>query len=286
MKRNKLSKEELENLLEEFGSVGKVASSLSIPYSTIYYWYKSYNIELPPSCMTIYEELRAVGLSNQQKSVIVGSVLGDGSLLKQRHSKNARLQIGHCTKQLGYLKWKKRLLDPFVKTITLAELPGNKIINGKNSFSTGYYIINTISHSGINDYFDRYYINGKKRVSLDVIDELDWLAVAIWLCDDGSFTFRSDSYYSLRSSIATCSFDLSELEILKTALSKFYTGKIRIEKYNNTLVLGGGSDHINNFLNKICEIVPECIHYKLAPQRLHVKPHKVGEDIVRTHRRL
>lgn len=272
MKRSKIEKEKLIVLLNEFGSVGNVASNLSIPYTTLYYWYKSYDIELLPSCMTIYDELRSVPLSNTHKSVIVGSVLGDGSLIKQRHSKNARLQIGHCTKQLAYLKWKKALLHPFVNKVTQGELPGKKLIDGKESISTGYWLINTISHPGINYYFDRYYIAGKKRVDTSVIDELDWLSVAIWMADDGSFTFRNDSHYSLRASIATCSFTTEELKILIIALSKFYKGTIHIDTYNNTLRLGGGSHHIDNFLNQISDILPNSIHYKLAPQRLYVKP--------------
>jgi len=82
MKRKILEKEELENLLNKYESVGKVAAVLSIPYSTLYSWYKKYDIKLLPSCMTIYEELRSVSFSDVHKSVLLGSILGDGSLLK------------------------------------------------------------------------------------------------------------------------------------------------------------------------------------------------------------
>lgn len=272
MKREKLSKEKLVEMLDSLKSVGKVASKLSIPYSTVYCWFKDYGIELQPSCMTIYNELRNSPISEIHKSVIIGSILGDGSLIKQRHSKNARLQIGHCSKQLGYLKWKKSILSPFVQKITEAEKPGFKVINGKDSFSTGYYFINTIAHPDINDYYRRYYYKGKKIVNDDIINELDWLSVAIWMGDDGSFTFRKDNIFSLRASVATCSFSIKELEILVEALSKFYKGGLGIDKHNNTLRLLGGSKYINNFLNEISSVLPECIHYKLAPQRLHVKP--------------
>jgi hypothetical protein len=283
MKRHKLDKIEMSKLIEEHKSVAKVASVLSLPYSTIYAWFKSYDIELLPSCMTIYEELRSVDLSNIHKSVIIGSILGDGSLLKGKHSKNARLQIGHCTKQLDYLKWKKDLLSPFVNRLTLAELPGPKIINGKDSFSTGYYFINTIAHPGITEYYNKYYINGRKSVSETLIHELDWLSVAILLADDGSFTFRKDNKYSLRGSIATCSFNREEQNILIKTLSNFYGGSIKVDESNNTLRLGGGSKYIDDLLNEVISILPKCIHYKFAPQRLHVKPLLLeGEDIVRT----
>jgi len=269
MKRKKIDKSTLISLLNEFGSVGKVASYLSIPYSTIYYWYKDYAIDLLPSCMTIYEELRSVTLSSNQRSVLLGSILGDGSLLKSSKSKNARLQIGHCTKQYNYLLWKKELLAPFVKRVTVAEIPGPKIINGTQSYSTGYYLINTIAHPDITSYFNKYYYKGKKRVIEEVVDELDLLGLSIWLADDGSFSFHG-SKTALRGSIATCSFNTKELEILIEALKKFFRGSIRIDTYNNTIVLGQ-TKYLHELLDMITTILPECIHYKLVPQRLRVK---------------
>lgn len=269
MKRKQIIKEELVSLLEEYKSIGAVAAHVSIPYSTIYSWYIKEGIELLPSCMTIYDELRRVDLSSNQKSVVLGSILGDGSLIKQSKSKNARLQIGHCTKQLDYLKWKKRLLDPFVNKIIPAEKPGNKIIQGKECYSTGYYLMNTIAHPEITTYFNKYYKKGKKRVIEEVIDELDLLGLCIWLADDGSFSFHG-SRTALRGSIATCSFNLTEIEILIETVRKFFTGSIGIDRSNNSITLGK-TKYLHELLDMITTILPECIHYKLVPQRLRVK---------------
>jgi len=266
MKRIRLSKEKLQELIDCYKSVGKVAVELAIPYSTIYSWYKYYKIDLLPSCMTIYEELRSVNISDIQRSVILGSILGDGSLLKNRKSKNARLQIGHCTRQLGYLKWKKKLLSPFVKRITLAEKPGPKMIVGKESYSSGYYFINTIAHPDITEYFNKYYVKGKKRVIEEVIENLDLLSLCIWLADDGSFSFHG-SKTALRGSIATCSFTESEISILMIALKKFFKGSMNIDTYNNTIRLGR-TKYIHELLDMVTYILPECIHYKFVPQRL------------------
>lgn len=268
MKRRFFEKKELEVLLDEYKYVGKVAAYLSIPYSTIYAWYKKYNIKLEPSCMTIYDELRSINVSNTHKSVILGSILGDGCLIKQRKAKNARLQIGHCTNQLGYLKWKKELLNPFSTKIILAEKPGPKIINGKNTRSSGYFLFNTIAHPDITIYYDKYYYKGKKRVIEDVIDALDLLGLSIWLADDGSFSFSGK--YSLRGSIATCSFSLKEIDMLVVALKKFFNGNIRIDKSNNTIALTK-TKHIHDLLDMITMILPKNIHYKFVPQRLMCK---------------
>lgn len=275
MNRGRLSRKELEALLDKFGSVGKVASYTSIPYSTIYAWYKKYGIGLQKSCMTIYEELRSVEISDVHKSVVVGSILGDGSLIKQRRSKNARLQIGHCTKQLGYLKWKKSLLSPFSTKIILAEKPGPKVIKGKRSRSSGYYLFNTIAHPNITEYYNKYYPKGKKTVHESVISDLTLLALAIWLADDGSFSLRKECKYSIRGSIATCSFSVEEIEILICALRKFYDGSAKIDIYNNTISLTG-TDAIEKLLNMITYILPKTIHYKFVPQRLMRKaPYKI-----------
>jgi len=271
MKREKLSKDELTALLGEHCSVGKVASVTSLPYSTVYAWYKNYNIELLPSCMTIYEELRSAQISKLHRSVILGSILGDGSLIKQSKSKNARLQIGHCTKQLNYLKWKKELLNPFSTKIIEAEKPGPKIIQGKQSYSSGYFLCNTIAHPDITKYYYEWYVDGKKSVNTKIIEELDLLALAIWLSDDGSFSLRSECKTALRGSIATCSFTKKENTILIEALKKFFLGHIAIDSYNNTLALSG-TKAINKLLDMVTYVLPECIHYKFVPQRLSAKP--------------
>ena len=267
MNRDILDKVTLIDLLNKFGSVGKVSAYTHIPYSTIYAWYKKYDIDLPPSCMTVYNELRSVNMTGAHKSVILGSILGDGSLIKQKSSKNARLQFGHCTKQLDYLKWKVSLMHPFCKSAPiLVENPGKKIICDKESYSTGYYIANTIAHPDITSYYNKYYFGGKKRVHSDVIEDIDELALSIWLADDGSFTFRSDCNYSIRGSIATCSFYRDEIELLLLALSKFYNGHAYIGK--DGCIYLSGTYHLNKLLDTITNILPKSIHYKLAPQRL------------------
>jgi hypothetical protein len=281
MKRNKLSKETLELLLSENNnSVGMVASKLNIPYSTVRAWYRSYKIKLQPSCETVFDELRTIPFSDIHKSVILGSILGDGSLIKQSKSKNARLQIGHCTKQLGYLNWKKELLNPFSTKIVEARKPGPMVVCGTPCYNTGYFLMNTISHPDITSYYYKYYHGGKKRVHEDIINELDLLSLAIWLADDGSFSFQTNSKTALRGSIATCSFTKDEIEILIVALRRFFDGNLYIDNWDNRITVTG-TKAINDLLDKITNILPKCIHYKFVPQRLNSKaPLIEGEDIV------
>ena len=268
MKRKKLNKEELQTLLDTHESVAVVAAFLGIPYSTVYSWYKKDNIQLQPSCMTVYQELREVELNKTHRSVILGSILGDGSLLKNKGAKNARLQIGHCTKQYGYLMWKKDLLAPFVHRVTKAEDPGPKVICGVNSYCNGYYFINTVVHPQITEYRNKFYSAGKKRVHPSILDEFTLLALCVWLADDGSFTARGKN--GARGSIATNSFTREEIEILLVALRRFYTGHASIANDGSNIIYLSGSKAIIDLLHLVVEVLPKCIHYKFAPKRLCV----------------
>jgi len=53
-------------------------------------------------------------LSNIQKQVILGSILGDGYMRKKT---NAHLQITHSYKQKDYVDWKYKILKNFVSSV-------------------------------------------------------------------------------------------------------------------------------------------------------------------------
>jgi hypothetical protein len=280
MKRIIPDKKVLEDLLDSLGSVSKVSVELRVSYNTVRAWFKKYSIEYNNPGNTTYHQLRKVSFSDYQKSIVLGSVLGDGCVKKNKSSRTARLQIGHCTKQLGYLKWKKEQLQPFVRVISEAEKPGVKYICGKKSYSSGYYIMNTIAHPDLNAYYNKYYFKGGKRVNEEIIDSLDLVALSVWLGDDGSFSLRKDPgcINSLKGSIATCSFSFEENEILVEALKKFFKGNICLSTGGNSkgkkypVIYLSGTPAINDLLDRVTSILPECIHYKFASQRLHARP--------------
>lgn len=268
MKKIPYSKYELEKLYDKEGSIGKVASRLSRPYSTIRYWYYKNKIKVQPSCMTIYQELRNTPMSEFQKSIVLGSALGDGCLKLAPHSKNARLRIGHCEKQIEYLKWKYDMLQPFSRKFGLDQLVKEKIYKGAKFKSTNFYSFYTVVHPDITHYYRKYYIRGNKKVSEDIINELDLISLAIWFGDDGS-SYRDKRNGSVMCSFATNSFNYKEQLILVEALRKFFGGTIKIDKQGNKdredlLLRLYKTEHVKNFLYNIKTVLPKCIHYKIA----------------------
>ncbi len=270
------SRESLIKLYDEHGSIGKVAAYLSRSYSTVRYWYHRYEIEMQPSCMTVFQEIRNIPMSNTQKSVILGSILGDGTLRLAPHSKNSRLKLGHSERQLEYLKWKNELLRPFSREVKLDQAEKEKNFGGYKATSKNFYSFYTIAHPDVTSFYKRYYSNHKKIISEDVINELDLLALAIWFCDDGSVYVDKKNGGAI-GTIATNSFSYNEQLILKEAFSKFFKGTIKIDKQGNKgrddlLIRFYRTKYIKEFLEMISTILPKSIHYKLNLQRLGVEP--------------
>jgi len=266
------NKEELIVLHEKYGSITKVASILSKSYSTVRHWYKELDIVINSSGMTIFQELRNTPMSDTHKSVIVGSMLGDGGLWLAPHSKNARLYVCHCEKQLGYLKWIRSLLQPFSRPIKQTEKAGKKIVCGREVNGSNFYRFYTIAHPDITDVFNSYYRKGLKGIDNSLIDKVDLIAMAIWFADDGNIC-RNKKREPVSCSIATCSFTYKEHLIAAEIVRKFFNGTIKIVKHGGyykgkkreDYVLNMfGKKHVNEFLTNIKLILPECIHYKLS----------------------
>lgn len=266
------TKEELITLHEKYGSITKVASILSRSYSTVRHWYKELNIIINSSGMTVFQELRNTPMSDTHKSVIIGSMLGDGCLRRASHSKNALLEISHCEKQLGYLKWVHGLLQPFARPIKQTETAGKKMVCGREVDGSNFYRFYTIAHPDITDVFNTYYRKGLKGIDNSLIDKVDLIAMAIWFADDGSIN-RDKNKEPVSCSIATCSFTYKEHLIAVEIVRKFFNGTIKIAKHGGyykgkkreDYVLNmSGKKHVNDFLDTIKLILPECIHYKLS----------------------
>lgn len=266
------SKDELVKLHAECGSITKVASKIRRNYSTVRHWYKQFDIVINKSGMTIYQELRNTSMSNAHKSALIGSMLGDGGLWLAPHSKNARLYVCHCEKQLGYLKWLHELFQPFSRPIVQTEKAGKKFIGNIEVNASNFYRFYTIAHPDITSIYKTYYRKNFKGVDKSLIDKVDLLAMAIWFCDDGNVTRNRKGHVS-GGSIATCSFTYKEHLILVEILQRFFKGSIKIKKHGGyykgikreDYVLNmNGEIPMNEFLHNIKLVLPENIYYKLS----------------------
>jgi len=109
-------------------------------------------------------------LSEVQRQIIVGSLLGDGGM---RCKTNALLEINHSSHQRSYVDWKYSHLAELVRTPPKARRG--------NGARIAYRFV-TRSLPELTPYFRLFYGTGRKRVPEL---ELTELALAVWFMDDG-----------------------------------------------------------------------------------------------------
>ena len=90
-------------------------------------------------------------LTERQKSIIIGKLLGDGSL---RRKANTLLAVKHSSSQKDYVHWVYEELKQFVKT------PPKLHVSGQNRLA---FRFTTLSCSLLNPYYESLYDRmGKK----------------------------------------------------------------------------------------------------------------------------
>ena len=129
-------------------------------------------------------ELREkISLNATQMKALIGTLLGDGSLIPNSWKKNYRLSVQQCDEQKNYLIWKYEIFKEFV------------ITSPAYQEKTNSWRFRTLSHKEFGVFRDLFYPNGHKKVPNNINELLnDPLSLAIWYMDDGSLNSRKDSF--------------------------------------------------------------------------------------------
>ena len=114
---------------------------------------------------------RALPIEGEQRSLIIGSLLGDGTLL--RTTAGYCYRVHHGLAQRPLVSWKYRKLACFVRS-------------EPRECGSGIYF-RTVSHPAFHTLRQQFYVGSRKIVPKEVIEqELDALALAVWIMDDGA----------------------------------------------------------------------------------------------------
>lgn len=152
-----------------------------------------------------------LGLSKDQKSLIIGSALGDGSLRIPGRNKEANLIVDHGEDQKDYVLWKYNFFRKWVLTPPKEVKRRYHKDISRNTISWRFL---TISHPLITDLYYLFYPQGKKVVPESINDLLvDPLSLAVWIMDDG--TKSGDSFF-----LSSQSFNLREQRKLLCCLEE------------------------------------------------------------------
>jgi hypothetical protein len=185
-------------------------------------------------------------LSEVQRQIIVGSLLGDGTM---RCKTNALLEINHSSNQRSYVDWKYGHLADLVRTPPRART--------SNGGRIAYRFV-TRSLPELTPYFQLFYGSGRKRVPEL---ELTRLTLAVWFMDDGCRS-RSSVYLN------TQQYDETSQALLLRLLREQWgiVGTLNRDKtYHRILISVAGTKHFAGLIGPL--LLPE-LRYKLP----HVTP--------------
>lgn len=152
-----------------------------------------------------------LSLNKTQLSVLIGSILGDGTLRLGKGFINANFKVEQGLKQKDYVFWKYNVFKEWVTTPPKISFryDENRIPYEKS------WWFRTFRHPEITFFHKVFYKEGIKKIPQNIENLVDPLALAVWIMDDGSLNRRV-------LDISTYSFRKEEIELLqKTLFNKF-----------------------------------------------------------------
>jgi len=117
-------------------------------------------------------------LSDFQFQVILGGLMGDGALSPSRSGHAARFRWGHGAAQEAYADWKASLF---------ANIGTSRSTDAKGAV---FHDLSPLPE--LAELRRATYVGDFKVLSYDYLKSLTPLSLAIWYCDDGGFTLRTE----------------------------------------------------------------------------------------------
>lgn len=154
--------------------------------------------------------------------VIIGLLLGDLNVRKKSISHNAHLYFVQGLIHEGYILHLYELFKDFCYSATKYSDPKPDRRTGKIYSSVYFY---TYSLPCFNKYHELFYVNGVKKIPLNIGDLLTPLALAYSIMDDGSLHKDNGLY------LCTNAFTLEEVELLIKVLKDNFNLNATYHKY-------------------------------------------------------
>ena len=124
-------------------------------------------------------------LTKLQRSIIIGSLLGDGYLRIVKGRKNALLEVNHSVTQKEYVDWKFEMVKMICRSAPVVRRGnGNRIA----------YRFTTRQNPELTELYEKFYKDGMKKIPAELT--LDSIMLAVWYMDDGSKCRDSDVYFN------------------------------------------------------------------------------------------
>ena len=188
----------------------------------------------------------AGSLTKLERSIIIGSILGDGymRIIPGRH--DAFLEINHSVKAKDYVDYK------FNKLKRICESAPKERATNEDRHAYRFF---TKQHKNLTTLYGLFYKNKRKIIPKNL--ELDSVSIDIWYMDDGSKSRDSDVYLN------TQQFSLTDQRKLLNCLRKFgINARLnKDKKYYRIRIL---KESIKNFMRIVAPHMAPSMKYKLV----------------------
>lgn len=191
-------------------------------------------------------------MTERQRQILDGLLLGDGHLERQRGAQSARLKIEHSVAQSCYVAWKFAEWRDWVRTPPRERVRRNRL--GTVSMNVGF---STLSHIEFEEVRQRFYVNRRKVIPEDL--ELTPLAMAVWFMDDGSR--KSSQCRGLY--LNTQSFTSSEVELLRLVVRRDVGVETTVRRQSDGLQIYVPSSSVTEMVAFIQDEMLPSMRYKL-----------------------
>jgi recombination protein RecA len=190
--------------------------------------------------------VKQYALADDQMKLIIGSLLGDGSL-RYASTHNAGFRVGHGERQREYCAWKQSMLAPFAHGI------------GRTGNGIGFDTIPMRQLAALRDAV--YTADGRKTIGAEVLAELDERAFAAWYCDDGTFGGNYKRWGHGKATICVVGLSREDRERVADRCEELGMGRPTLS--GNNLLFSGERTH--KFHERIAPYVHPSMDYKLHP---------------------
>jgi len=254
-------KEELERLYLLGFTLEECAEKINVPKSHIKYLRAFYGIKRK-GAKYINRKNTELELTDKQKQIIIGSLLGDAG----RGGENSIIKFKQSSSQKEYLMWKFNNLknistDAGVIIESKEDKRYNKINEAYRFFTSANSFVEKCNNMLYKD---------KKEVSIDYLESLEELGLAVWYMDDGttdwSYKKRESTEQNITPELKICtdSFSIDSIENMINFLKERFNIDSHFRTHNGNkhrIIINTNSAY--DFINIIKPHVIKSMLYKV-----------------------
>lgn len=200
----------------------------------------------------------AFHISEIQKAVLIGTLLGDAGLA--RRGKEYRLHIKHGLSQLFYVEYKYRL---FADITSMPIRVFDQIVK-ERTYSFAEFV--TLTHPEFSKMHSLFYPGNKKTITAQLCHAIqDPLSIAVWFMDDGTREYAGATF-------STHCFARTEINKLQHVLQQRFNLPSISHRNKGKWVIYIKKQHLPILRNLISRYILPQFLYKLEPYSQNPKP--------------